>query len=68
MRISELIEVLRLRQQTHGDVEVEVTWEGVIREIGPDSIYKSRRGALYIDADDNFYKERFAVDPHEGEG
>ena len=68
MRISELIEVLRLRQQTHGDIEVKVTWEGVIRVFGPDSVYKSKRGALYIDADGNFYKREFAVDPHEGEG
>lgn len=67
MKISQLIEVLKRRLEKHGDRDVEVTWESTTRSIDPDNIYLSSDGLLYIDADGNFYKGRFAVDPTEGD-
>lgn len=66
MKISELIEVLRSRMEAHGDVEVEITWEGTVHPISPPLIYQSKSGELYIDAYENFYKNEFAADPSEG--
>ena len=66
MNISQLIEVLRSRMEAHGDVEVEITWEGTFHPISPPLIYLSKSGELYIDAENNFYKKEFAVDPLEG--
>lgn len=74
MKISELIETLQKRLGTHGDVDVEITWEGVQRGIDSSSIYLSKDGPLYIDGDGeglgeetgDIYKPRFAVDPLEG--
>lgn len=67
MRISKLIETLEKRLDKHGDREVEVTWESIVVSIEQDSIYLAKEGILLIDADGNFYKEGFAVDPAEGE-
>lgn len=66
MKISELITTLQNRIKKHGDVEVEITWESITKTISTDAIYKSKDGPLYIDADDNCYKEDFAVDTAEG--
>lgn len=73
IKISGLIELLEQRMKTHGDAEVRVTWEGVFREIRPENVYRSKGEGpngeieLLIDADKNFYKEKFAEDPTEGE-
>ena len=67
MKISELIQALEQRLDKHGDVEVEITWESITRTIDNSSIYMSKFDCLFIDADDNFYKNEFAVDPSEGE-
>lgn len=61
------VTVLQNKMKKHGDIEVEVTWEGITRSIFTDAIYKSNDGPLYIDADENSYKDEFAVDPAEGE-
>lgn len=45
----------------HPDVKVYSTWEGTIKEIIENNIYLSKTGSLYIDADDNFYKEEFEM-------
>jgi len=45
----------------HPDVKVYCTWEGIIREIIENNIYISKTGSLYIDADDNFYKDDFKM-------
>ena len=66
MKISELITTLQNRLKKHGDIEVEVTWEGITTSITTDAIYKSKDGPLYIDSDENYYKREFAVDPTEG--
>ena len=66
MKISELITTLQNRMKKHGDIDVEITWEAITRSISTDAIYKSKNGPLYIDADENFYKDIFAVDPNEG--
>jgi len=68
MKLSKLISALQRRLEEHGDVEVEVTWEGGTKTIENASIYKSKCGSLYIDADDNYFKSCFAVDPNEGSG
>ena len=67
MKISELITTLQKRLKKHGDIEVEVTWESITTSITTDAIYKSKDGPLYIDADENYYKGEFAVDPTEGD-
>lgn len=67
MKISELIKVLENKIQKHGDRDVEVTWESTTQSIDLNSIYLSKAGPLYIDADANFYKKDFAVDSKEGE-
>jgi hypothetical protein len=67
MKISELIAILEQRQKEHRDVEVEVTWEDGTHCINSDNVWLAKGGVLYIDADENFYKESTAVDPHEGE-
>src|SRR2546423_718264 len=75
VRISELIACLERRLKTHGDREVLVTWESITREIEPTNVYLSKcdqllsfldTPVLLIDADGNYYKKDFAVDPREG--
>lgn len=71
MKISELIKTLQQRQETWGDVEVEITWEGVTRHLSPAHVYCSPptdkyAGVLLLDADENFYKKDYAKDPLEG--
>lgn len=66
MKISGVIKCLQNRLEKHGDIEVKVTWEGIIRELFFDRIYKSKFGSLYIDADFNQYKEDFSEDINEG--
>ena len=65
MIISELIATLQVRLEKHGDVTVVTTWEGITVKIDPSSIYLSKDGSLFIDADGNSYKNEFAVDPSE---
>ena len=67
MSISELITCLNDRLIKHGDRDVEVTWEGIQRELDSSCIYLTKTGELYIDADNNNYKMGYAVDPTEGE-
>jgi hypothetical protein len=53
----------------HGDIDVEVTYEGIATSISTGAIYMSKDGALYIDANHSIYsssKNDFAVDPTEG--
>ena len=54
MTIQQLID--RLKQED-SNATVAVTWEGIIRHIDDDSIYRTPKGLVLIDADDNFYKE-----------
>jgi hypothetical protein len=67
MKISELIALLRRRLDAHGDAQVVITWEGIFRYVEARSIYLDSEGDLLIDADENYYKPRFAKDPREGE-
>jgi hypothetical protein len=69
MKLSELIAVLNDRIATHGDRDVEFTWEGITRPVKGSEIYLSKGGGLYLNADPDdygMYKNRFAVDPTEG--
>lgn len=71
MKISELIAVLDARMKTHGDRQVQITWEGSVSDMRPDNIYIGRAHigdplVLIIDAENNYYKPRFALDPNEG--
>ena len=61
MTITELITLLQERLERHGDRDVLVTWAGIVMEITPAHIYLTTKGPLYIDADNNYYKERWAV-------
>jgi hypothetical protein len=67
MKISELIALLEQRQKRYGDIEADFACENEICSISSDSVWLGRDGVLYIDADDNYYKESMAIDPHEGE-
>lgn len=62
MNISQLIAALKGMMSRHGDSEVKVTWEGTVRSITTEDIYKSREGPIYIDADDGLSKKFFAAD------
>ena len=66
MKVSELIEVLADRLAVHGDRKVLVTWEGIFRDLDSSHVFLGKIGALLLDADENTYKEKMAVDPHEG--
>jgi hypothetical protein len=63
-----LIKLLNGKLEKHGDLEVEITWEGITREIDSDGIYWTKEckdhgvsaNMIFIDADGNSYKERFA--------
>ena len=61
MKISEMIDVLESSMQLHGDIGINVTWEGTLHEIDECNIYLSKEGVLYIDADENFYKNEFSA-------
>ena len=70
MLTSELIAVLQQRLATHGDREVVVTWESITNPLYPGSVYLSKKGPLYIDAeggDRALSKIEFAADLQEGE-
>ena len=78
MKISELRHVLKGKLVLHGDIEVETTWEGITQKIYLTNIYLGKRThyefsdnynnkILFIDADRNSYKKKYAVDPREGE-
>ena len=74
MRITELIAALQNKLDQYGDLEVFITWEGVIKEVNFKNIYKvtdptptQPGSSLFIDADENHYKHEFAADPNEGE-
>jgi hypothetical protein len=67
MTNAQLIEHLK----THDPrLPAVVTWEGTVREIRPENVYPGRARLkpgdkiplLFIDADDNDYKERFQSD------
>lgn len=64
MTISEMIAVLQDRMAVH-----RATYEGIQTSLDPASVYMSKSGELYIDADaeKNFCKAEFAVNPREGE-
>jgi len=61
MKISEVVLELLTRLHRHDDIDVEITWEGITRKIDLTNIYLSKEGPLYIDADDNQYKDKLAV-------
>lgn len=58
MNITQLIASLQDWRERLGDVEVQVTWEGITRKLQEDRLWESKSGLLFIDADENFYKER----------
>lgn len=61
MKTSALIAVLQDQLAKHGDLEVEVTWEGVIRPIDAGSVYPGKDGQLLIDGDGNFYESELRL-------
>lgn len=67
MKLSEFIAVLHKRLRTHGDLPVRITWEGTIHNVASRYVYLAKEGAVFIDADENAYKDSFAVDPTEDE-
>jgi hypothetical protein len=60
MTIDELLSELTRRKALHGGgTTVMVTWEGITKQIDPDSIYFGKYNELLIDADGNYYKTAF---------
>lgn len=43
--------------------KVCTTWESTIHTLLTENIYMSKWGVLFIDADDNFYKNEFRQEP-----
>jgi hypothetical protein len=67
LTLKPLIAVLQDYADRFGDLEVLVTWEGITRELTRDHVYRGNErndGSLFIDADENFYKDTLA---HPGE-
>jgi hypothetical protein len=60
MKISALIKILQEKQRTYGDVEVEITVEGLHNDFYEDQIYFTKFGSLFISADGTYNKEEFA--------
>lgn len=56
MTKKELVECL---DAFPNEARVLITWEGLVVEIGPDNIYQAKSGDVLIDADNNYYKEKF---------
>lgn len=57
LSVKNLIELLK---QYPPEMKVFSTWESTLHEITKENVYVSVTGNLYIDSDDNFYKEHFA--------
>ena len=60
----EFIKELEMHSKAHdiGDLKnptIKVTYEGAVWDIEKDNIYRSLDGVLLIDADENFYKNRY---------
>jgi hypothetical protein len=51
MKISELEAVLKTRREEHGDLDVQVTWEGTVHPLAPEFVYT---GISRLDANGNF--------------
>ncbi len=64
LRVCELIDLLKKYPE---QTLVYITWESTIRSFSKRDVYKSKDGFLYLDGDDSFYKEEFALDPKENE-
>lgn len=56
LTVQELIDIL---QQYPKDMKVLSTWESTVNSLTKDNIYESLTGSLYLDADNNSYKENF---------
>lgn len=54
--IERFIEELKKYPQT---AMVNITWEGTTSPICEENMYMSKRGWLMLDADENFYKDRY---------
>ena len=62
--VGELIEILKSYPKK---MKVMTTWESTLHSLQKKNVYVSVTGSLYLDADENFYKEEFAKDPKENE-
>jgi hypothetical protein len=78
MKTSELIRALQKSIDRHGDLDMLVIWEGTTHGISQSSVFAGKEreyrsedpkdnDVLYIDADENLYKQDFANDPSENE-
>ncbi len=64
LNVKQLIEILK---GYPSDMKVLTTWESTLHHIKRQFIYESKKGDLYIDADANCYKKRYAKNPSENE-
>lgn len=64
LNVGSLIELLKKYPK---DMKVMTTWESTVHSLKKENIYESITGSLYLDADENFYKEQFSKNPKENE-
>lgn len=62
--VQSLINIL-LKYPKH--MKVMTTWESTVHTLQGKNVYEALTGTLYIDADENFYKKRYAKNPKENE-
>lgn len=64
LTIQEMLDIL---QKYPKNMKIMTTWESTIHSLKKQNIYESITGTLYLDADENFYKEGFSKNPSENE-
>lgn len=64
LTVEGLIEIL---QKYPKNMKIMTTWESTVHILKKENIYESITGSLYLDADENFYKEGFSKNSKENE-
>lgn len=62
LTVQELIKIL---EKYPKEMKIFTTWESTLHSLEKENIYKSSTGSLYLDADQNFYKDDFCCDLEE---
>lgn len=57
LTVQGLIEVLKKYPK---DMKIMTTWQFTVHSLEKENIYESVTGRLYLDAGENFYKDRFS--------
>lgn len=60
-------ELKRILRKYPDEWRIMITWESTVNEFKRENIYRAHTGTLYFDADGNFYKKDYAINPKENE-